>query len=648
MKGAWRVALQIALGACVVGVWSGCADDDDGRGQRPQPVACSVDRDCPDTMLCESNVCDKVACPDIYAPVCDDQGETWPNRCEARMARATVVAEGACVAACEGPNPQGCQPGTCPSGQRCVAPPGDGSVCVPSSCFCGDEGQWICTDDCGGSICVPEDPTPTPCATPNPQGCDPEDASTCGVDEVCTEPPGDGTICLPSSCFCGDDGHWICTEDCGGWFCDAGTTPTCEGPNPEGCVAAGCPSGEVCTLLEDRCVPSGCFCSESGWACTDDCSGGTCVPELSCLAPHPAGCTQDGCAEGFRCDRSEVVCAPSYCGCDEDSNSWVCSRDCGGGGVCVADDSASSCGPNPAGCTQEGCAEGFFCDRSDVDCAPSYCGCDEEAGQWLCTRDCGGGGTCRPIFPGECNRDRDCAVGQFCVRGSCETGVCTMDYNPVCGVDGRTYSNACFARLAHVAIAHHGPCARPGDGCDGPNPAGCTQEGCARGEVCDRSEVTCAPSACGCDDATGAWTCTEDCGGGGLCRTVSEGRCARNADCPRPTLCLGGRCEEVGCPAVYAPVCGVDGRTYGNTCEAEVARVRVAYAGECRQAPEGCVAPNPAGCTQSGCGVGETCVRDPEGCAPSACACDPDAGSWICTADCAGGGTCQILRDEAH
>jgi hypothetical protein len=32
------------------------------------------------------------------------------------------------------------------------------------------------------------------------------------------------------------------------------------------------------------------------------------------------------------------------------------------------------------------------------------------------------------------------------------------------------------------------------------------------------------------------------------------------------------------CPAVYAPVCGVDGRTYGNSCEAEV---DIAYQGEC-------------------------------------------------------------------
>jgi len=37
-------------------------------------------------------------------------------------------------------------------------------------------------------------------------------------------------------------------------------------------------------------------------------------------------------------------------------------------------------------------------------------------------------------------------------------GICTMQYDPVCGCDGKTYSNACVAGNAGVRSYTKGPC----------------------------------------------------------------------------------------------------------------------------------------------------------------------------------------------
>jgi hypothetical protein len=285
-------------------------------------------------------------------------------------------------------------------------------------------------------------------------------------------------------------------------------------------------------------------------------------------------------------------------------------------------------GPCPIECrTSDDCLASQFCAKPDGECdtigvceprpttCPDFwdpvCGCDGRTYGNECEANAAGvsvdyAGECRTY----CTSSNDCNPDEYCAKaeGDCDGAgecfprpdICPEIWHPVCGCDGQTYANECYAAMEGVSVDYAGEC-RPACAVN----ADCEENDyCAKADgdcggegACDARPINCPylwDPVCACDGVTYANGCVAAMNGvnvdyPGECRA---GNCWMNSDCPNDQdYCskLPGDCGGVGecspkpqnCALIVDPVCGCDGRTYGNECEAAAAGVNVYHGGVC-------------------------------------------------------------------
>lgn len=236
------------------------------------------------------------------------------------------------------------------------------------------------------------------------------------------------------------------------------------------------------------------------------------------------------------------------------------------------------------------------------------CGCDALWYDFECLAhmtgmNIGSDGDCGSATP--CLENPECGEGEYCMLENCaaDSGNCTSipdlctPFPPaVCGCNGETHINACWAAMSNVSIDTTGAACTPvtctkNSDCD--NGQFCFRTTCGTTDkgLCEDIPLTCritANEVCGCDGTLYQNECLAKKGSvsvdatGTACQTAIT--CGSNKDCTASQYCAKSSCAATrgtctalakACPIADIPVCGCDGVIYKNACRATWGRVNV-------------------------------------------------------------------------
>ena len=500
-------------------------------------------------------------CPDFWDPVCGCDGVTYGNECEADAAGASVLHHGACQVACE--------------------PLADGLGCALTSC------SVIPEVSCMPSV-LHLDVTTGAITT---QACECQDVNICHIEFGNASPMAVGHC--PDGAPCE-----VAGSDTDGDGVDDTFTATCR-PIGACCtdISASLFSFPICDMVpEDACQPGVGYFQGPGTVCEPE--------EACCLNPNNAG--------GY-CVGTSPICCRAFGGVPQ-----------GPGTLCGDATDPTICDHRCGGFAGQTCADGEFCkypegvcsDASDHEgvCTPIPPGCPDV---WAPVCGCDG-----VTYGNECEAD---AVGVSVLRyGECAAGACCLDATPGtipcmvtapmdCRAMGGVYlgdNSACPTDPNMPCVDACGSVCPDGNACF--TGCGTLIEGveCVLFQTADGSlflldnlggftvgdvvSVTgCAAPMCyticqegnGCIVHNTITSCEQHCGG------IAGLPCDDGEFCKYPigTCHIADRmgvCRpiELGCPRIFDPVCGCDGVTYVNECEADVAGASVDHYGECGSA----------------------------------------------------------------